>query len=357
MSRTLAIAFVVVVALKAAISPTKHTVYIEYTEAGQDIWRQEPIGFVAQQYLPFFSIALTPFAALPDRIGCPLWAVLSLAVYLTGLRAFHRAFLPTTSWPIFLLVGCSVGLSSLWNQQANTVIIGSLLWGTVAVRQERWWLAAVCLGLPSFKVYPLALGMVLSVLHPRLAWHLALVVIGLVLVPFVLMSPSDALTRYYWIAEYAAEGLHSLRFTLVGVRELLGHHGIEMSFGRYFAVQAVTGALILLVLLLNRQDAERRAFVMVSLWFVTFGPSVEAPTYLLAAPALGLLLVDTRQRESWIAFGFVLGTIILVGPFQTSLFGRDFQRWLALTRPGCVVLLMAFLWQLSVRLQNRERGV
>jgi hypothetical protein len=73
--------------------------------------------------------------------------------------------------------------------------------------------------------------------------------LGLVLVPFVLMSPSDALTRYYWIAEYAAEGFIRCGSRWSVFAKLLGHHGIEMSFGRYFAVQAVTCALILLVLL------------------------------------------------------------------------------------------------------------
>ncbi len=86
--------------------------------------------------------------------------------------------------------------------------------------------------------------------------------------------------------------------------------------------------------------------MLVSLWFVTFGPSVEAPTYLLAAPALGLLLIDSRRRGDWIAFGFVLGTILLCGPAQTSLLGREAQRWLATAKPACVVLLVTFTWQL-----------
>ncbi|MGL4549950.1 MAG: hypothetical protein ACRC33_02080, partial [Gemmataceae bacterium] len=133
---------------------------------------------------------------------------------------------------------------------------------------------------------------------------------------------------------------------LVGVRELLEHHGVGTTFGQFFAVQALTGALIPLVLLLDREDAERRALVLVSLWSVTFGPSVESPTYLLAAPALALLLLDARGRGDWVAFGFVLGVVLLCGPAQTSLFGTDAQAWMKTTRPGCVVLLIAFAWQL-----------
>jgi hypothetical protein len=347
MPRFIIVAFIVVVAIKAVISLDKHTVYPEYADAGRDIWTDEPLGFVARQYLPFFSLAMTPLAALPDRLACPLWAILNLVVYFTGLRAFHRNFLPHRSGAPVLAVGMLVGLSSLWNQQANALILGCLLWGTAALHRGRWWLAAGCLAIPAFKIYPLALGLVFAVFSPRWGWRWAIVVAALVLVPFLLLGPGTAWTRYIWIAEYAAEGVHSLRFNLVGVREWLMRHHYEMDMRSFFFVQAFTGALIPLVLLLNPDAVLRRGFVLVSLWFVTFGPSVEAPTYLLAAPALAMLLVEARQRDAWIAFGFVLGTILLCGPAQTSLLGSEVQRWLAQNKPACVVLTAAWVWQLA----------
>src|SRR6478672_373263 len=94
LGRWLIIALVTFVTVKALVSPTKHSVYTEYTDAASDFWSGEPVGFVSQQYLPFFSMARTPFAALPDPVGCALWAVLGLAAYLSGLRAFHQTFLP-----------------------------------------------------------------------------------------------------------------------------------------------------------------------------------------------------------------------------------------------------------------------
>lgn len=347
MTRTLMIIILVVVACKAALSPARHTVFPEYADAGRDIWTEEPLGFVARQYLPYFSIAMTPFALLPERLACPLWAVLNLAVYFTGLRAFQRTLLRERGVTVFLGAGLLVGVSSLWNQQANALILGCLLWGTVAVARERWWLAAGCLALPMFKLYPLALGLVYAVFHPRLAWRLTLVACGLVVLPIAFLGTEATLVRYGWIAEYAAEGVHSLRFNLVGVRELLARHGYDLDMRSFFLIQAFTGSLIPLVLALNPEDRLRRGFVLTSLWFVTFGPSVEAQTYLLAAPALGLLLTELQHRRAWLAWGIVVGIAFLAGPAQTSLLGSAVQRWLAQAKPACVLLTLLWIWQMA----------
>lgn len=353
MTRTMLLVFLLVVAVKATLSPARHSVYPEYADAGRDIWADEPLGFVARQYLPYFSIAMTPLAVLPERLGCMLWTVLQLLIYFTGLRAFQRAFVPRQQVATFLAVSLLVGLSSLWNQQANTFIIGCLLWGSVALVRQRWWLAALCLGLPAFKLYPLALGLVYAVFAPRLAWRLALVVLALVLLPILFLGLEATWTRYAWIAEYAAEGVHSVRFNLVGVRELLARHGYDFEMRSFFWIQAFTGALIPLLLLVSSpENRVRAAFLLTSLWFVTFGPSVEAQTYLLAAPALGLLLAQAQQRGAWLSWGFLLGVVLVAGPAQTSLLGSEMQRWLAQAKPACVLLTLVWLWQLLVCLSE-----
>lgn len=357
MSRVIVAALVLFVSAKCLLAPGKHSVYPEYAQAGLDFWSGEPVSFVACQYLPFFSLAVSPLSALPEALGQLLWSLGGLAVYLTGLRAFFVACVlpslpgacPRRSWLVMLLCGVGVGLSSLANQQANPLIIGLLLWGTVHVRERRWWPAAICLALPMFKLYPLALGMVFAAMHPRqLALRLLAVACVLLAIPFAVLRPGAAVERYGWLIEYAGDDLHSLRFHLVGVREWLGQYGPEWPPREFFPVQAAVGLLIALLVVFAREDearSERRAFVLTCLWFVTFGPSVEGPTYLLVAPALGWLLLRAWHRQAWTAFGFVLGVILLCGPAQTSLFGVEVQRWLARTRPACLVLVMALAWQ------------
>jgi hypothetical protein len=358
MARLIIVGLVAFVTAKCLLAPGTHSVYPEYAQAGLDFWSGSPESYVACQYLPYFSLAMTPLSLLPEWAGQTLWAVGCLAVYLTGLRAFFAGCVlpslpgkcPRWTWPVFLTCGVGVGVSSLVNQQANPLIIGLLMWGAVHVQGRRWWLAALCLTLPAFKVYPLALGLVFAALYPRqLLPRLLAVVAVLLALPFVAL-PAEAVERYRWIAEYAADDLHSLRFHMVGVREWLARHGYEWGPREFFPIQAAAGLLIPLLLLWGGEGdrgRERRAFVLVSLWFVTFGPSVEAPTYLLAAPALGWLLLRAWHRRAWTAFGFVLGLIALCGPAQTSLLGLDAQRWLARTRPACLALLLALTWQVA----------
>ena len=75
----------------------------------------------------------------------------------------------------------------------------------------------------------------------------------------------------------------------------------------FLCVQAVTGLSILGVLLRLRRrggsDDEMvwRGFVLTALWFVTFGPSVESQTFLLAA-------VDPRKRFCYLTAVRVLHT-------------------------------------------------
>lgn len=368
MGRSLMVLLVMFLVAKCLLAPGKHSVYPEYAQAGRDFWAEEPESFVACQYLPCFSLAMTPLAQLPERFGQLAWALGTLAVYLTGLWAFFRSCVRPTlggccayrSWLAFLACGLGVGLSSLANQQANVLLVGLLLWGAYAARERHWWLAAVCLGLPAFKVYPLALGLVFAVIYPRqLLPRLVVVVAVMLAMPFAALPAEDAWERYLWIVDYARDGTHSLRFHLVGVREWLGQRGVELSQGEFFPVQAATGLLIPVVLLLSPRDEaalERRGFVLTGLWFVTFGPSVEAPTYLLAAPALGWLLLRSWKRQAWTAFGFTLGAVLLCGPAQTSLLGREAQAWLAETRPACLVLLMAFGWQVVAAARAVARG-
>ncbi|MBY0232557.1 MAG: glycosyltransferase 87 family protein, partial [Gemmataceae bacterium] len=351
-TRIVIAAFAVFVAAKCLAAPGRGSVYPEYVQAGRDFWSGEPASFVARQYLPYFSLAASPLALLPPRLGQLAWAMAGLAVYFTGLRLFFRAcVLPSLpglderrAWGAFLACGMLVGVQSLANEQANVLIAGLLMHGTAAAARQRWAAAAVCLALPMFKLYPLALGLALAALHPRrLLVPLLSCAAVLLLLPFAFLPPADAWERYAWIAAYAQEGRHSSNFVLVGVREFLQQRGVEMSFGQYFLVQALAGGIIPLLALAGR-DGSRRTFVLVSLWFVTFGPSVEGPTYLLAAPALGWLLLRSAHGREWLAFGFVLATVLLCGPAQTSVLGVEAQRWLARSRLGCVALLGAYLW-------------
>src|SRR2546430_11153838 len=70
----------------------------------------------------------------------------------------------------------------------------------------------------------------------------------------------------------------------------------------FVPVQVATGGLVFACAWLRRRrigddrDAVAYAYVLTSMWLVLFGPCTQTPTYLLAGPAVALLVVDAWRR-------------------------------------------------------------
>src|SRR5207245_11703816 len=92
---------------------------------------------------------------------------------------------------LLFLLAVPLSIGCLNNGQSNVLIIALLLGATAAIQMGRWNLAAGCLALAVlFKIYPIALGLLFSLLFPRKfgsRFFLALL-LGLVL-PFLLQNP------------------------------------------------------------------------------------------------------------------------------------------------------------------------
>src|SRR4051794_40598782 len=61
--------------------------------AGQDLYAATD-GFVVFRYSPLVGALLVPIGALPDVLGCFVWRLLNLGLYLGGLAYWCRAGLP-----------------------------------------------------------------------------------------------------------------------------------------------------------------------------------------------------------------------------------------------------------------------
>src|SRR5207253_1608455 len=155
------------------------------------------IGLDQYRYSPLVTTFFVPFSLLPESAANVLWRLVNMAVYFAGVAAFCRTIYPGsaclgwfgTGWIGWLLVPLS--LTSLGNGQANPLVIGCLLLGVVAAYRGRWNWAAVAVAVPIlFKIYPVALALLLVLVYPRqLGWRLSLALaIGLVL-PFGMQRP------------------------------------------------------------------------------------------------------------------------------------------------------------------------
>ena len=113
----------------------------------------------------------------------------------------------------------------------------------------------------------------------------------------------------------------------------------------FVPVQVATGGLVLACALVRRRrtgddrDALTYAYGLTSMWLVLFGPCTQTATYLLAGPAVALLLVDAARRGVGPATWAVLGpATVFAGPLQTTVLGHAPWHWGQDARVGVIGL-------------------
>src|SRR5207247_167984 len=104
-------------------------------------------------------------------VGGVLWRLFITGVYLVALGWFARTVLPRpltrTQTALLFILAFPLSVASVTNGQVNVLIIGLILAAVAGVRAQRWNLVALCMALVFlFKVYPLAVGLLLVLVYP-----------------------------------------------------------------------------------------------------------------------------------------------------------------------------------------------
>jgi len=241
---------------------------------------------------------------------------------------------------LFFLLMFPAAVGHLSNGQCNALVIGLMLMSFGAVADRRWNLAAACMALAClFKLYPIAAGMLLALVHP-LRFGLRFVValaIGLVL-PFALQS-SDYVMRQYelWInyAIHEDRATWSLSDTNVDLQllfrvwlapiSLQTYRLIEIGIGVAFA--AIAGAA------LWSCRPERRVLTLIlglaCVWMTVFGPATESPTYLLLAPSVawGVLASWTQPTRPILRASMIVSYLLFLSLQLLGWIGPLFQAY------------------------------
>lgn len=362
-----------VVAVKCVLRPDLHSDFPIYCDTARDWWfpgefqpftSHHYVTFINRQMAPFLAEVLGLFCVWPLWLGSVLWSLCGLAALYAALAIGLRRIVPDWSpWErtAVMLMAPWCGLHSLYNGQLNVPIAACLLAGTAAVAARRWLWAGLFLALPVHtKTYPIAFGMVLAALYPRRllpAWGLALIVLGLV--PFATHPAGVVIDRYHGWFEFLVHGENysyhpEFGFDQQDVRLLASTWIAPIGVRAFLPVQMATGALVLCCVLWRRRrngddsDTLCYAYVLCSMWLVLFGPCTQTPTYLLAGPAVSLVLIDAARRRVslpvtaglWIAATFA-------GPLQTSILGMPIWRWVQNGRLGALGLLILFAYQIA----------
>jgi hypothetical protein len=325
-------------AIYGYLFPWSHSVFYIYARAsrywwlGQDMYQAKDTDYY--RYSPLFAISISPLAFLSEAWGNALWRISSCLIYAAGLWAWIHRGLPL-HWSrervaaLFLLV-LPISLHSMYNGQANVLMLGFLLLGLAAAAADQWNWAAGWLALATLiKGYPLALALLVAALHPRrfaLRFTAALS-LGLLL-PFATQPPGVVVDQYASWSAHLRDSTTIMRERVRSLEHLFALYGQPLSPSVFMPVQLLAGLGVLgLCWLHARRTSDPRqqltmTFLLFATWVVLFGPATETCTYVIIAPAIAWTLVEEFSRRSaWGVCCFLIASLLLMGPLITDFAG------------------------------------
>src|SRR5262249_17190530 len=158
---------------------------------------------------------------------------------------------------LFLLV-VPLSIGSLNNAQSNALVLGLLLAALAGAATRRWNLAALCIGLACFfKLYPIAIGLLLAAVYPRpLSRRLIFFLAARLLLPVVRPRPAYVAEQYVaWVGNLINYDHHSDQAAVWynDVLLLLRVWLVPISRQQYLVLQMAAGAAVAVLCLAARQ--------------------------------------------------------------------------------------------------------
>ena len=343
----------------------------DYTLAGLHWMRGEYLyanwrGFI---YSPVTAAFFAPFSCLPPAMAYSLWLLANAAALLGGLAAlFNTNLFPGFSQKcvgIVYLLLLPLGLGNLDVGQANPLVVGLLMFAIAAVRVKRWNIAALCVAIPTFfKIYPLAVGMLVCVIAPRrFVWRLLLALLLLAVAPFLFQHWSYVSDQYHtWIETRISDNRihYPEKYVPIDLWFLLhwvGRLPIQPWFYSLIQIGAgVAAALFCIWGTWKNWKIERvliGLFFLGSVWMTLCGPATESNTYLLLVPALIVALVRSfheRQPTVLCASLALAFALQLVSHASRALYLLHLkQRWVFSAQPLSALLFLGYcaFWLLN----------
>jgi hypothetical protein len=352
LAKALWITAIVVILVHVWLKPESNTLYKVFRAGGARWLAGTDLYPKVDEYIysPFAAAFFAPFALLPDRVAGILWRVLSIGIYLAPFAAWLKrppaaANRAAIAW--ILLLPLSVG--DIFNGQANPLVIGLLMLAILGCRAGWWMAAAFCVGVATyFKVYPLAMGLLLCVLHPRaFPWRLVLALAAIFALSLVLQRPLYAWAQYgNWFHTLGQDPRRTLDYygTYRDFWLILRVLRVPISTKGWALLQAASGAALAGYLWMARRrgvDAGDLDFLLVTLgtcWMLLFGPATESSTYVILAPAL--ILAWVRWRGSpWIRGAYASYAFLIASQMVTSWAHQHQSAYTHLIQPiGALIL-------------------
>ncbi len=336
----------IVLLIHGAMTVRRHSVIETYMGAGRNWLAGQPLyegsaGFV---YSPLVAALFSPLTFLPPALSHPLWIAISIAGYLGAIGWSLRESLfqiGREKWALVFLLILPLSIGNFSNGQVNPIVIALLLGSVVAVHRRWMTLAAFCVALAVyFKIYPIAMGLVLMAVYPRnFSWRFLLAMAALAALSFVLQRPSYVLSQYHlWFATRTADNRHA-EGAVRDVFMILKALQVPVSERGHTICQALSGGAIAVIAFLGRfrfRWTEERVlvaiFFLVDAWMLLFGPATESATYVMLAPAVAIAVVQSFRSS---VPGWMNG--LAVASFAILLLGTGINSFLHLPKTPTVM--------------------
>jgi hypothetical protein len=313
---------------KALLLPYRNTVYPIFAGAGRhwldsaDLYETPP-GQDPYRYSPLVAAFFVPFSQLPDAVAGLLWRLLIAVIFCGGLAWWCRAVLPPNltraQRALLFLLPTPLAFANLHNGQANILIIGLLILAIAAIARSRFSLAAVLVATACvFKLYPIAIGLLLALLYRRrFAPRLALALTAGLALPFLLQRPDYVATQYgHWVEHLANNDrqLMPRAYWYRDARLLCSLWVTPMSYGAYQVWQGIGAAVVAVACLWARRTGLPQARLLTLLlglgccWMTVLGPATESSTYVLLGPTAAWLVLGGSVEGHSIGLRIVWAT-------------------------------------------------
>jgi hypothetical protein len=320
------------------------------------------MGFV---YSPIVAAFFAAFAFFPLGLGNILWQFLNAAALLGGLTAVLKVNLfpgiDQRNFGINHLLLVPLALGNLDISQANPLVAGLLMLAIAAVRIERWKSAALCIAIATaFKVYPIAVGLLICLTAPRrFGWRLLTALLLLTIAPFLFQHWSYVADQYHaWISTRTADdrGNWPIDLDLWFVVHWFGHLPVTPMIYRLIQLGAAGALALFCAIQTSKGWATYRVlaglFCLSSTWMTLCGPATESYTYvLLAAPIILALVQSFNARQPawlrvWISAAFALQ---LLAATRASFLPHFKPFWALSIQPFSALLFLGYclFWLLN----------
>jgi len=350
---------------RAILNPDRATNTARFLRAGNDWINAEPLyiytpnkGFV---YSPLAAVCYAATTYLPTILANIFWILVSAGLLLSGLWLMLNKGpfrnLPQRFHGIVYLLVFPLSLGNLDSAQANPIVIGFVMLAIGAAAMERWTFAAVALtGAVYWKVYPLAVGMLLVLVAPKkFSWRLVLFVVIGALLPF-LFQKTDYVSGQYWLWYDTRVSDNRLSYSLdvapLDLWFLLVRFGeLPMSNLVYRVIQLAAAGGIAVVCLYGawKQWATERLlgalFCLVCIWMTLLGPASELHAWLLLAPAAAFAFVESfalKTSKPLRVLSAIAYILLLLAILRVGFIPKYKELWILTLQPIAAIFFLAY---------------